>query len=905
MKFTSYAQNFEDVILWRAVGHIENGFYIDVGAQDPVVDSVSLAFHEHGWRGVHVEPILHYAKMLREQRPGDLVIQAAVGNGPALLPFFEVPNSGISTASPEIAQQQLERGFEFNEITVPCVTLAAIFKKTAGHDVHWLKIDVEGYEQEVLTSWGKGRIRPWIVVLESTLPGTKTDCHEQWEGLILGKGYRFAYFDGLNRFYVSNKHLELLATFGPGPNVFDNFSLNGTTSASFTELVENRGIEVANGIRTRLEGELHAAKNETAQLIDELQNQRNALKAFETNTANDAQANRENSLNTERNYLAKIAEMSEQDSQVRAQYFERERMLNQQMQEQHLEGKRNQEELLQRVQYLRHEVDTLVQSQRQLEQQFSAERNSLQETFDKKYEHLIYTHDEQLRQMRAQQSTRESSLHDLVKAAYDKLQAEQLKWEQNRQGLLAQVNLLQREKEELLHDQAERLTEFSLKQMQQDEHTMHVRLQHELRESEWRNQLDALTSKVEHLQAKIVSLENALSGAREEATSTLSTTLHREYLHAEESRKHFTTLQSLSNANVELQTQYANVVSERDHYRHKLALLDQKYSTQELTLCEVVASNSTSAERAARAVEQVELLGQQIVEYQRIEQESKASVTLLNSELCAMRQSFWWRLGVPLRWLQRVRETPAPISAKAFTPEVSSVVTVPALPVVPTQSEPREIYATRDIFSQEFNPVQPARTASDLLCHHDQAFVDCVYKSLLGREPDTEGKRFYLARLRSGISKEEIIAEVSMSPEGRDYNPNLPGLDVELRRYRKMRLPLIGVILRWVDSIRSSRAGAQETRAWENRILTLQELYHLHLRQIEQSILELKVKLDRQQSALDTSVVKTPLSESVVPKELAQEVTSMGFHRSIPSEKEIYFQLKSAIALGNANRDAQ
>jgi len=30
---------------------VEKGFYVDIGAQDPLVDSVSLAFlWEHGWR---------------------------------------------------------------------------------------------------------------------------------------------------------------------------------------------------------------------------------------------------------------------------------------------------------------------------------------------------------------------------------------------------------------------------------------------------------------------------------------------------------------------------------------------------------------------------------------------------------------------------------------------------------------------------------------------------------------------------------------------------------------------------------------------------------------------------------------------------------------------------------------
>jgi len=49
MTFVSYAQNFEDVLLWRALHDVEHGRYLDVGAHDPVIDSVSLAFYEAGW----------------------------------------------------------------------------------------------------------------------------------------------------------------------------------------------------------------------------------------------------------------------------------------------------------------------------------------------------------------------------------------------------------------------------------------------------------------------------------------------------------------------------------------------------------------------------------------------------------------------------------------------------------------------------------------------------------------------------------------------------------------------------------------------------------------------------------------------------------------------------------------
>lgn len=52
----SYAQNFEDVMLWRALKHVKKGFYVDVGAWSPDNDSVTRFFYENGWHGINIEP---------------------------------------------------------------------------------------------------------------------------------------------------------------------------------------------------------------------------------------------------------------------------------------------------------------------------------------------------------------------------------------------------------------------------------------------------------------------------------------------------------------------------------------------------------------------------------------------------------------------------------------------------------------------------------------------------------------------------------------------------------------------------------------------------------------------------------------------------------------------------------
>jgi hypothetical protein len=44
MAFRSYAQNFEDLILYRGLGKVGRDFYIDIRAKHPEIDSVSKAF---------------------------------------------------------------------------------------------------------------------------------------------------------------------------------------------------------------------------------------------------------------------------------------------------------------------------------------------------------------------------------------------------------------------------------------------------------------------------------------------------------------------------------------------------------------------------------------------------------------------------------------------------------------------------------------------------------------------------------------------------------------------------------------------------------------------------------------------------------------------------------------------
>ncbi|MGV2982045.1 FkbM family methyltransferase [Camelimonas sp. ID_303_24] len=224
--FISYAQNFEDVLLWRALSHIHQGFYIDIGAHDPSMDSVSRAFYEHGWRGVHVEPVPRYAKSLLAARPDEEVVEAAVATTEGTIAFFDVLDTGLGTGKADVAALHRSEGFDAIQIEVQTIRLATLLDRYADRDIHWLKIDVEEMERDVLQSWSPSLVRPWVVVIESTVPRSPEPNFSIWEPLIVDLGYEFVYFDGLNRFYVHETKMHLKQKLRFGANVFDEFNLS-------------------------------------------------------------------------------------------------------------------------------------------------------------------------------------------------------------------------------------------------------------------------------------------------------------------------------------------------------------------------------------------------------------------------------------------------------------------------------------------------------------------------------------------------------------------------------------------------------------------------------------------------------------------------------------------------------
>ena len=223
--FESHSQNLEDVVLWRALGDIENGTYVDVGAADPDHDSVTKAFYERGWSGVNVEPAPDHAARLAAERPRDVLVQECAGEADGSIVLHHVVGTGLSSVVDDSVEGLGRTSYEVVDVEVPVRRLDDMLRSVGfepHQPIHFLKIDVEGFEESVIRGIELAIWRPWVIVAESTKPRSIEQVHGDWEPLLLDNGYEFCLFDGLNRFYVAAEHAELHDVLAFPAGVFDH-----------------------------------------------------------------------------------------------------------------------------------------------------------------------------------------------------------------------------------------------------------------------------------------------------------------------------------------------------------------------------------------------------------------------------------------------------------------------------------------------------------------------------------------------------------------------------------------------------------------------------------------------------------------------------------------------------------
>jgi FkbM family methyltransferase len=152
--------------------NVNDGFFLDIGADDGLDRNNTRFFEEAGWTGICIEPSPSRFPALAKNRSCEC-LNVAIASSPGDVEFLDITGwgkglSGIVRHYDARHLERIERETSGNPLTaskavvrVPAVTLGGILQARGRTHVDYCSIDVEGSELDVLASldWSAVTIR--------------------------------------------------------------------------------------------------------------------------------------------------------------------------------------------------------------------------------------------------------------------------------------------------------------------------------------------------------------------------------------------------------------------------------------------------------------------------------------------------------------------------------------------------------------------------------------------------------------------------------------------------------------------------------------------------------------------------------------------------------------------------
>lgn len=191
---TSFGQCAEDVWLLQAlragkVPWANSGFFVDIGANHPVVFSATYLLYKAGWNGLTVEPIPSLCALHRKFRPRDICLNMGVAAVREKRRFWETAPDLFSSFSKAEAQNAKDNGLctILREGDIWVDTPSSILRHVPhGTRVNYLTIDTEGLDAEILGRWPWDLSRPDVISCEALAQG---DRRLEAETILAREGY--------------------------------------------------------------------------------------------------------------------------------------------------------------------------------------------------------------------------------------------------------------------------------------------------------------------------------------------------------------------------------------------------------------------------------------------------------------------------------------------------------------------------------------------------------------------------------------------------------------------------------------------------------------------------------------------------------------------------------------------
>ena len=200
----NFSADGEDSIIIKWLGGIKNGFYIDIGSYKPLFGSNTFNFYIKGWSGICIDPNPGLKLKYFLLRPNDLFINSAVvlkKKNKKNFFYYYKNHSDLNTFSKKRMkiQKKLFKRFPTKTLNVDQLSSQNLAQLISDKEVHFLNIDIEGMEDNIIRFLIENKIFPWCIAIEE-LGNTCENINTSRIKKFLNKN---GYFLGSRTFFTS------------------------------------------------------------------------------------------------------------------------------------------------------------------------------------------------------------------------------------------------------------------------------------------------------------------------------------------------------------------------------------------------------------------------------------------------------------------------------------------------------------------------------------------------------------------------------------------------------------------------------------------------------------------------------------------------------------------------------
>lgn len=175
-----------------------SGFFLDIGANDPIKINNTYLLEKRGWKGLAFEPIASLAEKWKEARTTEC-INIAIGDSEGEVSFAESEDNVYSAVS------DVSRGNGL--VKVPQMRLTTILQERGISKVDVAFIDVEGYEMNVLAGIDFDKTDITCFCIENNREGTLKPSMDL-RNFLINKGYRLIGRLTIDDIFIKNDYFK-------------------------------------------------------------------------------------------------------------------------------------------------------------------------------------------------------------------------------------------------------------------------------------------------------------------------------------------------------------------------------------------------------------------------------------------------------------------------------------------------------------------------------------------------------------------------------------------------------------------------------------------------------------------------------------------------------------------------